>query len=77
MVLKQKSLREHYRFNALRLLFKHDNPSLDSVHRMVCMRDHCPVGQCQFPGGFRKGRDCGHVLSIKRLIDKITEVCNE
>jgi hypothetical protein len=76
MVLKQRTLRQSYKWNALRVLFKHDEPNLDNVHRMVCMRDHCPVSTCKFPGGFRKGRDCGHVLSIKSMIDKILEATN-
>lgn len=77
MVLKSRDLRLSYKDNALRILFKYDEPSLYDVSKHVCLRGRCPAGDCENPGGFKKRDECGHILKIKSIVDKLLEVCNE
>ena len=71
--LDRNKMRRTYKNNALRVLLRHPEPSLDDVKRQVCYRGNCPVGECRNPEGFKNNCDCGHVLNIKHIIDTANE----
>jgi hypothetical protein len=73
----RSDLQDNYRDAALTLLKNHDRPSLKDVHHYLCMRDHCPSGECGQIGGFREGDSCGHTLKVKHLIDRVLDIVNE
>jgi len=74
--LRRSELKDQYLHQALKVMVKHDIPTLDNVHHQLCMRGNCPAGQCNFPQGFRFGKECGHVLAVKDLITNMLAAAN-
>lgn len=70
----RRDMSNRYAKRAYRLLWRIERPSLNDVYNNVCRRNNCPVDTCSYPGGKAKGMDCGHVISVKTLINKILNV---
>ena len=67
-------LQQNYKKQALQLMLKYDEPTLKQIHHQVCMRNNCPVEHCTYFDGFKRGEDCGHVLHVRDLIRRISDV---
>jgi hypothetical protein len=74
--LSNEDLHANYKQQALKIMIKYEEPSLDQVYHQVCLRDNCPVGRCDFLLGFKEGKQCNHVLKVKRLVDNLVDIVN-
>jgi hypothetical protein len=56
---------------ALKLMFKYDDPSDEQVYHHMCMGGNCPEDKCTYMFGFKEGRECGHVDTVKKIIKNL------
>ena len=72
--LSVSELHQNYKQQALKIMIKYDEPTIDDVWHQVCMRGNCPVNKCDFLLGFKEGKQCNHVLKVKRLVDNLVDL---
>jgi len=75
--ITQSEINQNCRDAALKLLIKHDEPTLRDAQEYICRHSHCPVERCNHPGGINKGMECGYVLKIKHLINRVLAIADE
>jgi hypothetical protein len=60
--------------NALKLMYKYDKPTEDQIYRHMCLSNNCPTEHCSYLFGFKEGKSCGHVLTVKRIINNLIQM---
>lgn len=71
MAKKESSIKRNCFDNALKLLFKFESPTDNQIYRHLCAQGNCPTGQCTYLFGFKEGKNCDHVNTVKRIISKL------
>jgi hypothetical protein len=71
MVRRSNSLKRNCFDIALKLMFKYDTPTDEQIYHHMCTSNNCPEEHCTYMFGFKEGRDCGHVGSVKKIIKNL------
>lgn len=68
---QEATIKRNYFNSALQLLFKFDSPTDDQIYHHLCTQNHCPTKQCTYMFGFKQGRLCDHVFTVKRIVKNL------
>ena len=71
MAKRESSIKRNCFDAALKLLFKYDKPTDEQIYHHMCLRNNCPEKQCGYLFGFKEGRSCGHVSTVKEIIKNL------
>jgi hypothetical protein len=64
-----------YKYNALKEIIRHGEPTVNNIKVQLCDRGHCPSGQCSLNPTEDK-LSCGHVLAVNILAAKVNKLFN-
>jgi hypothetical protein len=67
--------RRSYKYNALKEIIRHGEPTLNDIHKQLCVRGNCPAGVCQLSATDDQ-TSCGHVIAVHILSAKVNGLFN-